>query len=225
MKKEKPLWFILNSIFLVTFNALFFIWGDTERNASVWISYGFIHFAYLMLLFTPKLVHANQNAAVFGYPLFYLSSVYFLVELVIGTIFILINQDSYKTALSIQLVCASMYGILLVSNLIANKRTVAAIEGQQQQISYIKEASGKIKVLMEFVNDKEARKRVERVYDALYSSPVKSYHVLEQIEARILASINELEKAVLAKNKDTTISLADTLLVAINERNIQHKML
>ena len=46
MKKKIALWIILDLIFLIVFNTVFFVAGGADHPASVWISYGFIHFAY-----------------------------------------------------------------------------------------------------------------------------------------------------------------------------------
>ena len=44
---------IVALIFLVLFNVLFFVLGGTEQSQVNWVSYGFIHAAYLMILITP----------------------------------------------------------------------------------------------------------------------------------------------------------------------------
>lgn len=216
---------MLDLVFLVIFNVAFFVLGGFEHKASAWISYGFIHFAYLMLIFTHSLIRGGKSAAVFGFSLYSLSSVYFLFEFVIGFVFILVSPDSYKAALLIQLVVAGLYGIALLSNMLANEHTADAEERRQPQIDYVKKASAQLKALLESVTDKEAKKKVERVYDALYSSPVKSHPDLAQTESRILMSINDLGSAVSSGDKERIISLADSLLIAVNERNCQLKML
>ena len=222
--RENLLWIVLNSIFLIVFNALFFVLGGAERNASVWISYGFIHFAYFMLLLTPKLIHTGRSAAVFGFSLYVISAVYFLVELFVGTVFILIAPEGYTAAFLVQLFIAGLYGIVLSAYLIADERTAGAEAKRQVSISFIKDASSKLKGLLESIGDKEAKKKVERVYDALYSSPVKSHPDLEQIETRILQSIRALEDAIASGNKDGIISLAGSLETTIDERNRQLRM-
>jgi len=73
--------------------------------------------------------------------------------------------------------------------------------------------------LLENINDKEAKKKVERVYDAVYSSPIKSHPNLTDLESRILQSINELEQTISTGNKEHIISAANFLLSSINERN------
>ena len=225
MNKKNILWLILDSIFILFFNALFFLLGGASHGASVWISYGFIHFAYFMLLLTPKLIRTGKSSAVFGFSLYYLSSVYFLIQLVAGGIIILIAPEGTKAAIVIQLCLAGLYAILLVANMIANERTADDEAERQYRISYVKEASGRVKGLTEGINDKEAQKKIERLYDALYSSPVKSHPALEQMETRILGLITELEDAVSVKNKEQIISLSNTLLSAVNERNLRIKTL
>lgn len=223
MKKVSVLWIILDLIFLIIFNAFFFALGGVDHNASVWISYGFIHFAYLMLLITPILIRGKKSSAVFGFSLYAISSVYFLFEFVTGVmlilVFTLVSMESVKAALLVQVFITGLYGIVFVSYLIANERTAEAEEKQQHQIAYIKEASVKLKNLLENISDKEARKKIERVYDTLYSSPVKSPPALSQLENSILASIYALEKAVYSGDTQSVISLADPLLNAVNERN------
>ena len=221
MKKTNVLWAILDLIFLIIFNVLFFVLGEgiVGQNASVWISYGFIHFAYLMLLLTPKLIQTGKSAAVFGFSLYSISAAYFLLEFVTGIIFILISHENYKAALITQLCIAGLYGILLVSHMLANEYTAEAEEKRQPQILYIKNASAQLKGLLDSINDKETRKKVERVYDVLNSSPVKSHPSLAQKENEILQSIKEIEYAVTTGNKESIISTSNSLLFLINERN------
>lgn len=219
MKKENMLWIILDSIFIIIFNSLFFILGGIDHSASVWISYVFIHFGYFMLLLTPKLIRKGKSAAVFGFSLYSISSVYFLVEFFIGLIFILIAPESSNASFIIQLCIAGLFGIMLVSYMIANERTADAEEKRQYQIAYVKDASAKLKNLLESISDKEAKKKVERVYDTLYSSPVKSHPDLAQMENSILASIYKLEDTVFSGDKQSIMSLANSLLSLVNERN------
>src|SRR5699024_4531039 len=102
MNKKSVLWILLDLIFLAVFNTVFFVAGGTDHTASVWISYGFIHFAYLMVLVTPFLIRKSSSAAVFGFSLYSISSTYFLLEFVVGLIFIFMKSESYKASLIVQ---------------------------------------------------------------------------------------------------------------------------
>ena len=225
MTKINVLWLILDSIFLIGFNVFFFVLGGTDHNLSVWISYGFIHLAYILLLLTPKLVRGGKSRAIFGFTLYVISSAYFLVQLFIGTIFILIAPASINAALLTQLAIAGLYGIILIINMIANERTADVEEKRQYEIDFVKNASVRVKALTGNIKDRKARKKVESVYDAIYSSPVKSHPNLAQMENYILASINELEVAVSSGDDDKIVSLASALLSEVNERNMKLKTL
>jgi len=274
MKKLTVLWIILDLMFLIIFNTIFFVAGGVNHQFYVWLSYGFIHFSYIMLIITPLFVRKGKSAAVYGFSLYSISSIYFFIEFIIGIVFILFSTEIYKliyskimesnqtyntlsaaykiyltltnsngineingllnnneliinqryidiAALVVQPILAGLYVVILISHIIANEHTAVAEEKRQPQIMYIKGASEKLKNLLNRVNDKEIKKKIENVYDAVYSSPVKSYPELAQIESQMLLSINALDETVSAGNKESIILLANTLLSAINERNLR----
>ena len=89
MKRKNTMWSILYLIFLVVFNLIFYTLGGINRPASVWISYFFIHFAYLFLLATPFFVRKGRETGTFSAVLGWISATYFGIELVVGILFIL----------------------------------------------------------------------------------------------------------------------------------------
>jgi glucan phosphoethanolaminetransferase (alkaline phosphatase superfamily) len=223
--KKTVLWILLDSIFVILFNTFFFVIGGADHNASVWISYGFIHFSYLMVLLTPYLVRKGKSATILSLSIYSISIFYFSVVRVTGIIFILIAPESHIAALLIQLCIAGIYGGILISNLIANEHTADTEVKRQYEIAYVKDASIRLKGLLHSVSDIEAKKGIERVYDAVYSSPAKSHPDIAQMESQILQTIYELENAVSTQNIDAIVSLAHSLLAAVNERNMRLKTL
>jgi hypothetical protein len=223
MQKTDLLRYSRYLIFLAVFNTSFFLLGGFERNVSVWLSYGFIHFACFMLFITTNLVRTSQSEAVFRWSLYYISSIYFVVEFFVGVLFILLALEGYKAAFLIQFCIASFYGFVMAYYLLANEWTADTEAQRQTQIASIKSASVTVKGLLDRINDKTAKRKVERVYDALYSSPAKSSSDLEVMEHRILQSIRELEDVVVDGNRDNIIALAESLEVAIDERNSRLK--
>ena len=218
-KKVNVLWLILYLIFLAIFNTFFFLFGETPRNASVWLSYGFVHFAYFILMATPLLTRKGKSSAVFGFALYSVSATYFIIALILGVIFILIAPESYTATLLVQLSVAGLYGVILIANMIANERTTEAEEIRQIETSYIKNAAVQLKGVLNRVKDKEAARKVEQAYDAVNSSPIKSHPNLAQMEHRVLTLIDELDDVVSKNDKPNIISAAESLLTAINERN------
>lgn len=219
MNKKSVLWIILDLIFLVVFNTVFFVATGFDHPASVWLSYGFIHFAYLMVLITPFLIRKSSSADVFGFSLYSISSTYFLIEFIVGLIFIFIGSESIKTSLIVQILIAGIYAVMLLSHLIANESTADSIERHEEEVSYIKTASSRVKQLVGKLDNKKANKEVEKVYDLLHSSPTRTISSVHSLEMEIKNIISDLESAVAAKDNDTAITLAGKLLQVIEERN------
>lgn len=219
MNKKSVLWIILDLVFLIVFNTVFFVAGGFEHPASVWLSYGFIHFAYLMVIATPFLIRKSSSAAVFGFSLYSISSTYFLIEFAVGLIFIFLRQESVKAALIVQVIIVGIYAVILISHLLDNESTADSIERREEEVSYIKTAASRVKALIGKLDNKKANKEVEKVYDLLHSSPTRTISSAHSLEMEIKNKISELEGAVAAKDNDVVITLSGELLQTIEERN------
>jgi hypothetical protein len=221
MKNTKPLWIILDLIFLIIFNTIFFSVLLQKQNIGIWISYGFIHFSYLMLLLTIFLIKKRTSSTIFGFSLFSISTIYFLTELVVGIVFLALSLDKFHITLIVQVCLAGLYGIILISNMIANEHTAASEERRQKEIFFIKDAISKLKIILSKIDDATIRKKVEKVLDVISTSPVKSHYELFDIEAKILESIDSLDESITNGDKNAVNSLLKSLIDYINTRNIQ----
>lgn len=219
MNKKSILYILLDLVFLAVFNTVFFVVGGTEHPASVWISYGFIHFSYLMILATPFLIRKSSSSAVFGFSLYSISAVYFFVEFLVGLVYIFVGSDSYKASLVVQVIIAGVYAVLLISNLIANEHSADSIERHEDEVAYIKDAASRIKLLMGKVSDKKANKEIEKAYDLLHSSPSKSMATVKLLEEEIKNKVADLEDAVAANETAAIITIAGEIITKTDERN------
>lgn len=224
MNKKSILWIMMDLIFLAVFNTVFFVAGGSSHTTSVWLSYGFIHFSYIMVIITPLLIRKSSSADVFGFSLYSISSTYFIVEFIIGLIFIFINSESYKSALIVQIIIAGIYGILLISHLIANETTADSIERHEYEVAYIKNAASKVKSYMGKSNNRIVNREIEKLYDLLHSSPTKSNVAIRSLEIEISNKINTLGDAVLSSNQENIISICGEITLLVEERNRKLRM-
>lgn len=219
MNKKSSLWIILDMVFIIVFNLVFFVVGGTEHPTSVWISYGFIHFAYVMLLITPLLIKRRTNTAVLGFPLYSISSMYFIIAFIAGLIFIFTHPEGYKAALITQVIIVGIYAIMLVSHMIANESTAENTEHHEMELRYVRDSSAKLKRIMDDVDNKQLYKKVEQLYDLLHSSPSKSNNSVRDYELNVLELIDTLESNI----KRNDISAAEETISKIErdagERN------
>lgn len=225
MAKIAFLWKITDSVFLIIFNIIFFVLGGGDRSVSTWISYVFIHLAYFMLIATPYMNPNSRNTVVLGLSLYAVSATYFLIELIVGTAFILASPEGYKMALIVQLCVFGLYAVVLISNMVANEHTIEAQGNRQHQIDYIKNATAEMSLIVDSISDRNTKKKVEKVLDAITSSPAKSYPNLSPLESQIWGAIINLKNAVAENREEIIIVQAETLLATVNERSRQLRLL
>lgn len=218
MKRKAILWMLLDLIFLVVFNIVFFVLGGADRPASVWISYCFIHFAYAMAVATPYITRKSKQA-ILGVSVYAISSGYFLIEFLVGIVFILLSQESFKPALVVQLILAAVYLAMLIIFLLANESTNESLEREEGENDFIKTCSSRVKLLMGRLGDKGCDKALERLYDLIHSSPSRSAASVKQLEQQCKELISQLEAAVNNKEKENTVDIAGRIEELFKQRN------
>ena len=226
MKRTRVLWILLDLIFLVVFNVLFFtIAGYKGHPASVWISYGFIHAAYALLLLTPLFVTKGKSADVFRYSLDTISSTYFMVELVAGVIFILVHPQDWKGSLIVQVLLLAVYAFALLANMLANEKTAANEAKAQGEIKFVRTATVQLEGIMNSTSDKEIRKLIEKAYDAARSCQTKSNAQLAALENGMLSQIGAIQRVVFAGEKENVEKEVELFLRMTAERERQLRIM
>ncbi|MDD3068117.1 MAG: hypothetical protein WCQ65_11895 [Fermentimonas sp.] len=221
MKKTTILPIILGIIPLIVFNLIFFLVGGIEHLSSVWISYGFIHFSYVMLLIIPLLITKGKSAAVFGFTLYSITVLYFIIEFITGMVFVLLALDEITVPLIIQIILAGIYLIILLTNIIANENTNDTEVHRTNEIEYVKTASSDLSSIIDEVHDAALKKKIEELYDLMSSSSVKSHSSVYVIESNIMSNISELEKHVVGGNIASAETCISSIKKLISERNHQ----
>lgn len=217
--KRTVLLVLLDLVFVIVFNVVFFVADGIEHNPSVWISYAFIHFAYLMVLITPLLIRKSSSAAVFEFSIYTISTTYFFIDFLTGLVFIFLNMDTVQVAIIVQTILAGLYAVMLISTLLSNEKTADDIERQEQEVAYIKESASRVKALIETSEGKKTKKEIEKVFDLLHSSPTKSNQYAYSIENQIVDKISELEYSVSINDENSIYSLCNEITSLTNERN------
>lgn len=116
---------------------------------------------------------------------------------------------SQLKSLLIQVIIAGIYAIMLISHMLANEHTAESVERHEIELRYVKDASAHLKGIMDSVSDKALKKKIERLYDLLHSSPARSNNSVRDYELTVLDLIDVLENNI-ARNDlvaaETTIS-------------------
>ena len=217
--RKTYLWILLDSIFFIIFNLIFFIVIGTSHHASGWMSYVFILVSYLLLVITPFFTKGVSNKTALAAPIYLIGTGYFLIELIVGLIFILINQDSIKLAFLCQIIILGGYLILLVSNIIANENTKESIQKKESEMNFVKDSTLNLKNMMNNISDRELYKKFESAYDVLNSSPFSSSEHVEDLESQIMQLINQLKYKYGSNDINGVSRILDEIVSKANERN------
>lgn len=225
MKKTKLFWYLLDSIFLIVFNLYFFLLKGSDHLASVWISYVSIHLSYIMLLATPYFVRKGSTSADYGRPLFVITTSYFFLAFLVGVAFIIISPETNTVPLLVQITIAAVFAVLLLANLIANEHTADNVDKREAELKYVKEASSQLHSLINQLSDKKLQKLVEKAYDLIHSSQVKSSIKVQTIEQDVFNEISVLTDLVKNKKFESIEDEVNKICNLAEERNRQLKLI
>ena len=224
MDKKRVLWILLDLVFVVVFNILFFMFGGADRPPVDWVPYVFILLSYIMVVVTPYMIRKSSQA-VLGLSIYAVSSAYFMAEFVIGLIFLFMKNEDIKISIAVQVILLGVYLVILISNLLANEHTVDQMETQQAEVKNMKEMASAVKALEGRMSDKKADKAIEHIYDMLYASPTKSDPSVYGIESEIEQSIDELKFFVDKDDTENVLATVSTLVDVIDNRNRKLKII
>ena len=221
--KTALIWGLLKAIFVVVFNVFFFLSDIEPRNATVWIAYAFIHISYFMLILTPHFITRSKSAHVFGMTLSVLSATYFVMAFMTGIFFITMRFENWKISFFTQLLLAGCYIILLFTNMLADRHTAAIENRSAEEILYLKTGTSQLLALMKETNDLQKKKRIEKVYDAMRSSPTRSHPSVSGIEKKIQ---DEIQRLGMFTNEDENFAKHLTMLHGlIDQRSRELKLM
>ena len=220
MIKKNILTIILDTVFIVAFNILFFVNKGTNHNAAVWICYGFLHFSYIMFLLTPVIEAKGKTAYLSRLSTYSISLSYFLIELVFSTEIIL-NENSFgtKIVISIQTILATIYIILLITNLLVNDATANKQVRHDIENDFIKTNSAKAKFIESITTDSRLRSRINDLYYTIHSSPIRSSTDVSVFEKNITDLLNKLEDSVSKNSEKEANELITEIERLVNKRN------
>ena len=104
-------------------------------------------------------------------------------------------------------------------SLIRNEHTADSIERHEMELQYVKESSAMLKGIMEMASDKALKKKIEKAYDLLHSSQVKSSGAVRDYEVTVMDLIEVLEQHVARNDVAAANTTLDKIMKNANERN------
>lgn len=219
MKKAKISGIIASLIFIVAFNAIFFIVAGFDHPASVWIAYAMIHVSYIMLILTPVLAGGGKTVLETSTPLFMLSGINFGVHFLVGLIFMLVAPDGCTFEIILYIILLVAYLIPFFTLFGVNAHTTESAKRQAKEVFFIKNQASKVKMLVGRAQDAELAKLLEIASDNMHASPSRSSENAAMIESSITMKVCEIGMAMDEDRIDDAKKTCRELGYLIEERN------
>ena len=222
MTKKNVLTIILDSVFVVAFNILFFVNGGTQHISSVWACYGFLHFAYLMVLITPLIDAKGKTAYLSKLTTYTISLIYFFIELIFSIAVFTSEINKIKLIISVQTIITAIYIILLMSNLLTNDSIARKQERHDLENDFIKTISSKAKFIESITADPKLKNRINNLYYSIHSSPTRTSSEVVVYETKITELLEDLE-TVVGRDSVAAIKKIVEIEYMLNKRNFMIK--
>ena len=207
-------------IAVAVLNIVFFSWfGATKNPASVWISYGFIHFSLVSILVTACLGKKYGNVGNIAATLQLTSVLYFISEFIAGVVFIILRQKFFQIALTVQIVMAGLYAIGVIYNLKNSDLTLDQTNSASSEKITVKLMESKLKSLLRTCEDEATKGKLEQAYELVKSSPVAASNSTNMTEETMNETIREIEAALKGNDYESAGVSIDNLIDLANERN------
>ena len=206
-------------IFPLLFNVLFFVIGGFDHPASVWISYSWIQAAYVLAVFAAALVPKTQSKMIFTATTAPILWAYFCIEFIIGMILIFVAAETVRGPILIQFVPACIFALVYFSMGRFNQHTAANEQRRAVEVSFIKTAASKAKIVMDNVSDPALKNKLEKLYDLIHSSPSRSYPSVRELENSVMMLLNDLAMSLDENDVDEMNKLIRKIMFTMEERN------
>lgn len=121
MKKKSLCLVLIYAILLACFNVVFFL-NITEPVPQTWISYGFITFAFLMMIMNPLFIGKSKSVYLFTVVNTGISFLYFIATIIVGLIAFIAKTFSIKILLTLFIILTAIYLVILLSMLIVSEK-------------------------------------------------------------------------------------------------------
>ncbi len=216
---KKPAFSILIALIVIAvFNVFFFVLTGPERLAGIWISYAFIHVAFLLFMITPLLTQKSNARALFGLSIGAVSLVYFILALGAGIVFMILNFKAITIPLLVHVALLAVYLIMLLSVLFSKTQVSEQLQRQEYEMGMVKQNAARIQNLLPRIQDPQTQNEVRKAYDLIYTAPSKTNAATAQIDQNISGVISQMEALAASGNNEELKKAAGAIRALIQQR-------
>lgn len=206
-------------LLFVIVSIIFFVTGGFSRTPTEWVCYCFIAVSFFCLGAMSLTAVNGESGHVLNASATMISGAYLVIELIVGSFFIIGLPDSLISAFIVQLVILAIYVLIMASVLTTNRRTSQAdIEGQAMRANFRNTVSYAQQIAL-YAQDPVVKQAIQEVIEVLRFSPVKSSPAAFQLDEGISQQLAILDSAVANGDSNTAIAATQQIKYLVAMRN------
>ena len=214
-------------IIAVVFNVLVFLISD-ERNGTFWSGYAFTMVAMVLQVALSWLVFAQkaENKKVFlGLPVLRFGVLYLIIQIIVGTVFMVSQVVDIKIALSVQIVLLAICLVLCIVALTARDYATDVAAKIAPKTFYIKSLLVDVQMMQDRTADPMLKKALYNLAETIQYSDPMSHESLFALEQKIESKTAYLSQLVAYGSIGEALSVVQEVTDLFIERNRKTKIL
>lgn len=219
------LFFLFKIAFIAIFNAVFFLLTKANCIASVWVAFGFIHLAYLMILLSPLFVRKSAKSThVFAESISFVIGAYFLLTFGTCLYFIFVPHVTILPVLITEIILTGLFFILLLLNIIFNNASAKNEDSLRGDKSFLNNVYVKIEFIkLKKANSSELISELNALQEEAKYSPVKSCLQATEVQNKIIFILDEITAKIETLSDSDILTKAAEVSSLIKLRNLTIK--
>ncbi|HHU80692.1 MAG TPA: hypothetical protein GXZ35_05095 [Acholeplasmataceae bacterium] len=220
MKKNNILKLGLILLFVLFFNLVVFLVTKKEHHTTTfWVAYAFVMVSYGFLAFAFLIVGNPKQKVFSGLSYFALTIIYHVLALLLGIIFMFLYKMNFIAPFLIQSLLVILYIGITIIGLMGDNIVKGSLERDEKNKQFLKRLAFQVSVFEQTVSDENLKKQLNRLFESISSSPFHTEAGVEEIESRLVETIDDLKDAVEDHDYPLVEKLTEDALKVVKERN------
>ncbi|MDR1713640.1 MAG: hypothetical protein LBR39_05755 [Coriobacteriales bacterium] len=218
------------AIILIVFNVLVFMFSEAEgRTGTFWCSYVFTMLAILLQPAITWVVFGRgqqkRQSVFLGLPILRFMVIYFIVQLIVGTVFMVFSKIDVKIAVAAQLVLLAIAIIACVAALQVRNYAEQVADKVKPKTFYIRSLAADVRAMESRANDPALKQALHGLVESIEYSDPMSHDSLFALEQKIESNVAYLGQLLAQGDIQQANGMIKELNLLLGERNQKTKLL
>lgn len=192
-----------------------------EKSVVFWVELIFTFAAFLLSVYTIQ--KPGSRRFFLNLPLYTIASMYLAIQLIASIVFMTMQTACEPWCYVVSIALLALYLCILLATQATVEHVETVDEAIQQNTAFIKGLILELETLRDKADASQQEDIIALIDLARYSN-LRSCEASQEVEEKILSSVNQLDSAVQSNDYDAISSIADQISILLKQRDQICKM-